>query len=74
MKTSELPGDALAENGQPDIESTAAHMIKLHGTKKAYERASDHACSYPSWSWQYKYWLDVGAAVLRKEWGRQNEV
>jgi hypothetical protein len=68
MKSEALPRDACAEDGQPDIEATVAHMIKLHGTKRAYQRANDHACSYPSWSWQYRYWLAVGATMLRKEW------
>lgn len=37
---------------------TAERMVERY-TNTAYRRASDHACSYPSNSWKYKYWTDV---------------
>ena len=37
---------------------TAEIMIKQY-RDKAYRRASDHACSHPSNSWKYQFWVNV---------------
>lgn len=37
---------------------TAERMVERYPTT-AYRRASDHACSYPSYAWKYQYWIDV---------------
>lgn len=37
---------------------TAERMVERYADT-AYRRASDHACSYPSNSWKYQYWIDV---------------
>ena len=63
---SRLEGDMTpSADAVLDPMATAERMTKMHGSNKAYERADDHACSYPSWSWQYKYWTDVAANILR---------
>lgn len=36
-----------------------------YSTYAAYERAYDHAASYPSYAWRYQYWTDVAAHILR---------
>jgi hypothetical protein len=40
---------------------TAEGMIERykHSTYTPYRRASDHAMSYPSYAWKYKFWMDV---------------
>lgn len=46
---------------------TAERMVEQYkySPYKAYERASDHAYSYPSYAWQHQYWNDVAANILR---------
>lgn len=50
-----------------EVRLTAERMVEQykHSTYAAYERADDHAASYPSYAWQYKYWTDVAADILR---------
>ena len=40
---------------------TAERMVERYkySPYEAYERANDHACSYESNSWQFKYWVSV---------------
>lgn len=44
---------------------TAERMAERYkySSYTAYQRASDHATSYPSYSWQYQYWTDVANII-----------
>ena len=44
---------------------TAERMVERykHSTYTAYQRASDHATSYPSYAWKYQYWVDVANII-----------
>ena len=47
---------------------TAKRMVERYGystTYPAYERAMDHAYTYPSSEWQHKYWRGVAENILR---------
>lgn len=46
---------------------TAERMVERYkySPYEAYERASDHAYSYPPYAWQHQYWNDVAANILR---------
>lgn len=49
------------------IKEVAAHMVEQYkdSSYTARQRASDHACSYESNSPQFKYWVSVGAEILK---------
>lgn len=44
---------------------TAERMAKLYkySSYTAYERARDHAISYPTTAWQWDYWSDVANII-----------
>lgn len=46
---------------------TAKSMVERYeySSYKAHERASDHACSYESSSWQFEYWVSVRDYIMR---------
>ncbi len=46
---------------------TAEIMIERYkkSSYTAWERATDHAISHSSLSWQYQYWLDVREEISR---------
>lgn len=46
---------------------TAERMVERYeySSYTAAERANDHAMSYESNTWQYEYWADVAANILR---------
>lgn len=47
---------------------TAKRMIETHARNyryTAYDRALDHAQSYSSASYNYKFWMDVSKEILR---------
>ena len=51
-----------------DPKATAERMVAMYKnsyTYTAYDRALDHAQSYSSASYNYKFWMDVGAEILR---------
>lgn len=51
-----------------NVPATAERMLKMYQNSyryTAYDRAVDHAQSYSSASYNYKYWMDVAAEILR---------
>ena len=46
---------------------TAERMVERYkySSYTAWERATDHAISHSSLSWQYQYWLDVREEISR---------
>lgn len=52
---------------------TAERMVDRyrHSSYTAYERASDHACSYShtdhDYAWKYQYWVDVANIIKEIE-------
>ncbi len=58
----------MNRNQEPDageVERTAQHMLKTHtqGQYPAWERANDHAISYESNSYPFKFWCAVSARL-----------
>lgn len=56
---------SLIELAQAQL--TAEYMVERYKNSPytAYQRASDHATSYPSTSPQYRHWLDVCEMILQ---------
>ena len=55
-------------NDMNDPKTTARRMVEMYKGQyryTAYDRAVDHAQSYSSASYNYKFWMDVGAEILR---------
>lgn len=51
-----------------DPTGTAKRMLELYKSSyayTAYDRALDHAQSYESATYQYRFWMQVGAEILR---------